>query len=233
MACGATLKRSMEFEALLSPQSPKRRRCNPLPGTPSAPSPQRCSLRAPVDSSPASPPAVGGEHRLTPGVEPRGVRGGRGGVMGEGGYGGGGGEWEYASDYWDYPEESRGGGGSEVGWIRWVQWGWGGLWDYFPCYGCSKEKKKWGVGWEATVPDLSTWDDASCPEESPSWILDSHLSRVFSCLMFLPFRTTIVLVGGWWWGVTRLCTTPYHSPSCSSAGWEDQSPRWAESWFKI
>uniref|UniRef100_A0A3B4G2P4 Akirin 1 n=1 Tax=Pundamilia nyererei TaxID=303518 RepID=A0A3B4G2P4_9CICH len=37
MACGATLKRSMEFEALLSPQSPKRRRCNPLPGTSSTP----------------------------------------------------------------------------------------------------------------------------------------------------------------------------------------------------
>uniref|UniRef100_A0AAX7V199 Akirin 1 n=1 Tax=Astatotilapia calliptera TaxID=8154 RepID=A0AAX7V199_ASTCA len=68
MACGATLKRSMEFEALLSPQSPKRRRCNPLPGTSSTPSPQRCSLRPAVDS-PAhsmSPPATGGEHRLTP-----------------------------------------------------------------------------------------------------------------------------------------------------------------------
>uniref|UniRef100_A0A3P8N7X8 Akirin 1 n=1 Tax=Astatotilapia calliptera TaxID=8154 RepID=A0A3P8N7X8_ASTCA len=72
MACGATLKRSMEFEALLSPQSPKRRRCNPLPGTSSTPSPQRCSLRPAVDS-PAhsmSPPATGGEHRV--------------GVMGEG-----------------------------------------------------------------------------------------------------------------------------------------------------
>uniref|UniRef100_A0AAQ4Q3K9 Akirin 1 n=1 Tax=Gasterosteus aculeatus aculeatus TaxID=481459 RepID=A0AAQ4Q3K9_GASAC len=68
MACGATLKRSMEFEALLSPQSPKRRRCNPLPGTSGTPSPQRCNLRPPVDS-PAhsmSPPAMGGEHRLTP-----------------------------------------------------------------------------------------------------------------------------------------------------------------------
>ncbi|KAF0885188.1 AKIR1 protein, partial [Crocuta crocuta] len=33
MACGATLKRPMEFEAaLLSPGSPKRRRCAPLPG---------------------------------------------------------------------------------------------------------------------------------------------------------------------------------------------------------
>ncbi|XP_032373385.1 akirin-1 isoform X1 [Etheostoma spectabile] len=68
MACGATLKRSMEFEALLSPQSPKRRRCNPLPGTPGAPSPQRCNLRPPVDSPThsMSPPAIGGEHRLTP-----------------------------------------------------------------------------------------------------------------------------------------------------------------------
>uniref|UniRef100_A0A671W909 Akirin 1 n=1 Tax=Sparus aurata TaxID=8175 RepID=A0A671W909_SPAAU len=68
MACGATLKRSMEFEALLSPQSPKRRRCNPLPGTPSTPSPQRCNLRPPVDSPThsMSPQSIGGEHRLTP-----------------------------------------------------------------------------------------------------------------------------------------------------------------------
>ncbi|XP_061573265.1 akirin-1 [Cololabis saira] len=71
MACGATLKRSMEFEALLSPQSPKRRRCSPLPGTPGAPSPQRCSLRPAAADSPAhaaspSQPALGGEHRLTP-----------------------------------------------------------------------------------------------------------------------------------------------------------------------
>uniref|UniRef100_A0A8D3BRT4 Akirin 1 n=1 Tax=Scophthalmus maximus TaxID=52904 RepID=A0A8D3BRT4_SCOMX len=68
MACGATLKRSMEFEALLSPQSPKRRRCNPLPGTPGTPSPQRCNLRPPVDSPThsMSPPATAGEHRLTP-----------------------------------------------------------------------------------------------------------------------------------------------------------------------
>uniref|UniRef100_A0A4W5MPV8 Akirin 1 n=1 Tax=Hucho hucho TaxID=62062 RepID=A0A4W5MPV8_9TELE len=68
MACGATLKRSMEFEALLSPQSPKRRRCNALPGAPSTPSPQRCNLRPPVDcpSHSMSPPTIGGEHRLTP-----------------------------------------------------------------------------------------------------------------------------------------------------------------------
>ncbi|MGH0163259.1 UNVERIFIED_CONTAM: hypothetical protein FKN15_057191 [Acipenser sinensis] len=69
MACGATLKRSMEFEALLSPQSPKRRRCNPLPGTPATPSPQRCNLRASTDSPQhsAQQQSMGGEHRLTPG----------------------------------------------------------------------------------------------------------------------------------------------------------------------
>ncbi|XP_046889220.1 akirin-1 [Hypomesus transpacificus] len=68
MACGATLKRSMEFEALLSPQSPKRRRCNPLTGTPSTPSPQRCNLRPAADSPShsMSPPPIGGENRLTP-----------------------------------------------------------------------------------------------------------------------------------------------------------------------
>nr|XP_014353932.1 PREDICTED: akirin-1 [Latimeria chalumnae] len=47
MACGATLKRSMEFEALLSPQSqsPKRRRCTPLPGAPLSPSTRQCGVR--------------------------------------------------------------------------------------------------------------------------------------------------------------------------------------------
>uniref|UniRef100_A0A672KAC0 Akirin 1 n=1 Tax=Sinocyclocheilus grahami TaxID=75366 RepID=A0A672KAC0_SINGR len=48
--------------------SPKRRRCNPLPGTPTTPSPQRCSLR-PSTESPShsmSPQSMGGEHRLTP-----------------------------------------------------------------------------------------------------------------------------------------------------------------------
>ncbi|KAG8588146.1 hypothetical protein GDO81_005888 [Engystomops pustulosus] len=67
MACGATLKRSMEFEALLSPQSPKRRRCTPLPGSPATPSPQRCGLRQ--ESQPgqsASLPQLGGDCRLTP-----------------------------------------------------------------------------------------------------------------------------------------------------------------------
>ncbi|MCJ8744719.1 hypothetical protein PDJAM_G00121720 [Pangasius djambal] len=69
MACGATLKRSMEFEALLGPQSPKRRRCSPLAGAAATPSPQRCSLRPQPESpaTPVSPPATSGEHRLTPG----------------------------------------------------------------------------------------------------------------------------------------------------------------------
>ncbi|CAL8249594.1 unnamed protein product [Boreogadus saida] len=67
MACGATLKRSLEFEALLSPGSPKRRRCSPLPGAPSTPSPQRCNLRPPVENPSMSPvPTAGGETRLTP-----------------------------------------------------------------------------------------------------------------------------------------------------------------------
>ncbi|XP_062843451.1 akirin-1 [Trichomycterus rosablanca] len=68
MACGATLKRSMEFEALLGPQSPKRRRCSPLAGASATPSPQRCSLRQPSDTpaSPVSPQPSAGEHRLTP-----------------------------------------------------------------------------------------------------------------------------------------------------------------------
>uniref|UniRef100_UPI00398F0500 akirin-1 isoform X2 n=1 Tax=Pristiophorus japonicus TaxID=55135 RepID=UPI00398F0500 len=65
MACGATLKRSVEFDALLSPQSqsPKRRRCMPLtgPGT-GAPSPQKYLKTEPA--------AFGGEsssaQRLTP-----------------------------------------------------------------------------------------------------------------------------------------------------------------------
>ncbi|XP_042194426.1 akirin-1 isoform X2 [Callorhinchus milii] len=44
MACGATLKRSVEFDALLGPQSgsPKRRRCSALAGPgPGAAAPQR------------------------------------------------------------------------------------------------------------------------------------------------------------------------------------------------
>ncbi|XP_072275504.1 akirin-1 [Pyxicephalus adspersus] len=65
MACGATLKRSMEFEALMSPQSPKRRRCTPLPGTPATPSPQRCGLR-PDSPLGQQSPQLGGDRRLTP-----------------------------------------------------------------------------------------------------------------------------------------------------------------------
>uniref|UniRef100_A0A6I8NJ84 Akirin 1 n=1 Tax=Ornithorhynchus anatinus TaxID=9258 RepID=A0A6I8NJ84_ORNAN len=69
MACGATLKRPMEFEAaLLSPGSPKRRRCAPLPG-PAA------GLRLPHPPPPQQPPPppppqpmTGADRRLpTPG----------------------------------------------------------------------------------------------------------------------------------------------------------------------
>ncbi|KAM3934140.1 akirin-1 [Leptodactylus fuscus] len=67
MACGATLKRSMEFEALLSPQSPKRRRCTPLPGSPATPSAQRCGLRQESQAGQQSSlPQLGGDCRLTP-----------------------------------------------------------------------------------------------------------------------------------------------------------------------
>ncbi|KAM9354049.1 akirin-2-like [Pholidichthys leucotaenia] len=37
MACGATLKRTLDFDPLMSPSSPKRRRCNPLPPSTSSP----------------------------------------------------------------------------------------------------------------------------------------------------------------------------------------------------
>ncbi|XP_047183164.1 akirin-2 isoform X1 [Scophthalmus maximus] len=39
MACGATLKRTMDFDPLMSPASPKRRRC--IPVSPSSPSPRK------------------------------------------------------------------------------------------------------------------------------------------------------------------------------------------------
>ncbi|XP_018415811.1 PREDICTED: akirin-1 [Nanorana parkeri] len=65
MACGATLKRSMEFEALMSPQSPKRRRCTPLPGSPATPSPQRCGMR-PESPLGQQSPQLGVDRRLTP-----------------------------------------------------------------------------------------------------------------------------------------------------------------------
>ncbi|XP_074190526.1 akirin-1 isoform X1 [Rhinolophus sinicus] len=69
MACGATLKRPMEFEAaLLSPGSPKRRRCAPLPGpTPglrppdAEPPPLQMQTPPPTLQQPAPP---GSERRL-------------------------------------------------------------------------------------------------------------------------------------------------------------------------
>lgn len=73
MACGATLKRPMEFEAaLLSPGSPKRRRCAPLPGpTPGLrppdvePPPFQMQTPPPTLQQPVPP---GSERRLpTPG----------------------------------------------------------------------------------------------------------------------------------------------------------------------
>ncbi|XP_006886545.1 PREDICTED: akirin-1 isoform X3 [Elephantulus edwardii] len=73
MACGATLKRPMEFEAaLLSPVSPKRRRCAPLPGStqglrsPDAEPPPFQMQSPPPTVQQSAPP--GGERRLpTPG----------------------------------------------------------------------------------------------------------------------------------------------------------------------
>lgn len=41
MACGATLKRSMDFDPLMSPASPKRRRCVPVSPSPSSSSPRK------------------------------------------------------------------------------------------------------------------------------------------------------------------------------------------------
>ncbi|KAM3871233.1 akirin-2-like [Diretmus argenteus] len=43
MACGATLKRTMDFDPLMSPTSPKRRRC--IPVSPSSSSSPRKYLR--------------------------------------------------------------------------------------------------------------------------------------------------------------------------------------------
>ncbi|XP_041598139.1 akirin-1-like isoform X2 [Vulpes lagopus] len=62
MACGATLKRPMEFEAaLLSPGSPKRRRCAPLPG-PDAKPPPLLQTQPPRALPQCAPP--GSERRL-------------------------------------------------------------------------------------------------------------------------------------------------------------------------
>ncbi|CAN9502078.1 unnamed protein product [Ophioblennius macclurei] len=41
MACGATLKRTMDFDPLNSPTSPKRRRCVPVSTSASSPSPRK------------------------------------------------------------------------------------------------------------------------------------------------------------------------------------------------
>ncbi|XP_016370047.1 akirin-2-like [Sinocyclocheilus rhinocerous] len=41
MACGATLKRTMDFDPLMSPASPKRRRCAPMSPSSSSASPQK------------------------------------------------------------------------------------------------------------------------------------------------------------------------------------------------
>ncbi|KAG1925162.1 akirin-1 [Pimephales promelas] len=41
MACGATLKRTMDFDPLLNQASPKRRRCAPLSPSSSSASPQK------------------------------------------------------------------------------------------------------------------------------------------------------------------------------------------------
>uniref|UniRef100_A0A3B3RIC7 Akirin 1 n=1 Tax=Paramormyrops kingsleyae TaxID=1676925 RepID=A0A3B3RIC7_9TELE len=58
MACGATLRRSAKWDALHGPQSPKRRRCDPLAGAASSVAPQRCTF---------GPPRPAGQQRLTPG----------------------------------------------------------------------------------------------------------------------------------------------------------------------
>ncbi|XP_076872769.1 akirin-2 [Brachyhypopomus gauderio] len=41
MACGATLKRTMDFDPLMNPASPKRRRCAPMSPSTSTSSPQK------------------------------------------------------------------------------------------------------------------------------------------------------------------------------------------------
>ncbi|XP_043075311.1 akirin-2 isoform X1 [Puntigrus tetrazona] len=41
MACGATLKRTMDFDPLMNPASPKRRRCAPMSPSSSSASPQK------------------------------------------------------------------------------------------------------------------------------------------------------------------------------------------------
>lgn len=89
MACGATLKRTLDFDPLLSPASPKRRRCAPLSAPTSAaasPSAAAAATAASFSAAAASPqkylrmePSPFGDvsSRLTTGgTRPRGRRGG-------------------------------------------------------------------------------------------------------------------------------------------------------------
>ncbi|CAO2580363.1 Akirin2 [Lemmus lemmus] len=56
MACGATLKRTLDFDPLLSPASPKRRRCAPLSAPASATaSPAAATAAAAASAAAASP----------------------------------------------------------------------------------------------------------------------------------------------------------------------------------
>ncbi|EDL05478.1 akirin-2 isoform X1 [Mus musculus] len=56
MACGATLKRTLDFDPLLSPASPKRRRCAPLSAPASAAaSPAAATAAAAASAAAASP----------------------------------------------------------------------------------------------------------------------------------------------------------------------------------
>ncbi|KAB1275766.1 Akirin-2 [Camelus dromedarius] len=58
MACGATLKRTLDFDPLLSPASPKRRRCAPLSAPTSAaasPSSAAAATAASFSAAAASP----------------------------------------------------------------------------------------------------------------------------------------------------------------------------------
>ncbi|XP_050017275.1 akirin-1 isoform X2 [Alexandromys fortis] len=70
MACGATLKRPMEFEAaLLSPGSPKRRRCAPLSGpTPGLrpPDAEPPPLQTQMPPTSLQQPALPGSERRLP-----------------------------------------------------------------------------------------------------------------------------------------------------------------------
>uniref|UniRef100_A0A9L0SDS2 Akirin 1 n=1 Tax=Equus caballus TaxID=9796 RepID=A0A9L0SDS2_HORSE len=70
MACGATLKRPMEFEAaLLNPGSPKRRRCAPLPGPTPGLRPPDAEPPPPLLQTQTPPPAL--QQPAPPGSERR------------------------------------------------------------------------------------------------------------------------------------------------------------------